>query len=316
MPYTEDEARRLVIEAGRRLLRENLVARTWGNISARIGSDRFVITPSGRAYETLREEDLAVVSIVDGSSGGDIKPSSEKGVHCSAYALRSGVDFVIHTHQFYASAVGAAGRDTSFAPCAGYGLPGTKKLRKNVERCIGDNPDKKAFLMEKHGAVCLGGNCDDAFENVQELERDCRELFERRVGPVERGQVKEAELDLSAWPHAVRAEGIFAVAYSGLGRTLPAWIDDFAQIVGVGARCADSEHLSDALRGRNAALIRGEGAVCTGNTADDAQAAAAILEKNCAAAFYAAGARPLGMLDAMLQRQVYLRKYSKQIDSH
>ena len=35
MAYTEQEARKLVVEAGRRLLERGLVARTWGNISAR-----------------------------------------------------------------------------------------------------------------------------------------------------------------------------------------------------------------------------------------------------------------------------------------
>ena len=53
MAYTEQEARTLVVEAGRRLLERGLVARTWGNISARISEHRFVITPSGLAYETM-----------------------------------------------------------------------------------------------------------------------------------------------------------------------------------------------------------------------------------------------------------------------
>ena len=90
MYYTEEEARRIVIEAGHRLLESKLVARTWGNISARISETEFVITPSGRAYETLGEEDLVTVK-TDGLYEGDIKPSSERGVHADAYALRNDV---------------------------------------------------------------------------------------------------------------------------------------------------------------------------------------------------------------------------------
>ena len=58
MSYTEEEARRLVVDAGIRLVKEGLTARTWGNISARISDSEFIITPSGMAYESLRPGDL------------------------------------------------------------------------------------------------------------------------------------------------------------------------------------------------------------------------------------------------------------------
>ena len=83
--YEETEARRLVIEAGLRLVREGLIARTWGNISARISEEQFVITPSGRAYDDLKPEELVVVNVADCAYEGDIKPSSEKGIHAEAY---------------------------------------------------------------------------------------------------------------------------------------------------------------------------------------------------------------------------------------
>lgn len=109
-------ARALVIEAGYKLLESELVARTWGNISVRISDTEFVITPSGRAYETLTPADLVKVRIDDLSYTGNIKPSSEKGIHADAYALRPDVNFVIHTHQLYASAIGVEDQDMPFAP--------------------------------------------------------------------------------------------------------------------------------------------------------------------------------------------------------
>ena len=81
MAYEIEEAKRLVIEAGKKLIETGLIARTWGNVSARISDTQFVITPSGRAYETLTPDELVVVNIDDCSYEGDIKPSSEKGVH-------------------------------------------------------------------------------------------------------------------------------------------------------------------------------------------------------------------------------------------
>ena len=95
MAYTEHEARKLVVEAGRRLLERGLVARTWGNISARVSDTHFIITPSGMAYDTMTEDHLVLVDGRDGSYQGERKPSSERGIHADAYRLRPAVNFVI-----------------------------------------------------------------------------------------------------------------------------------------------------------------------------------------------------------------------------
>ena len=52
MAYTEAEARRLVVEAGRKLLEQGLVARTWGNVSARVSESCFIITPKASLSKT------------------------------------------------------------------------------------------------------------------------------------------------------------------------------------------------------------------------------------------------------------------------
>ena len=100
MAYTEAEARNLVILSARRLVDAGLTARTWGNLSARISDEQFVITPSGLGYDIMEPEDLVIVNISDLSYEGNRKPSSEKGIHADAYRLRPEVNFVIHTHQF------------------------------------------------------------------------------------------------------------------------------------------------------------------------------------------------------------------------
>ena len=65
MAYDVEEAKKLVVEAGKKLLETGLIARTWGNVSARISDTQFVITPSGRAYDTLTPEEVVVVNIDD-----------------------------------------------------------------------------------------------------------------------------------------------------------------------------------------------------------------------------------------------------------
>ena len=143
MAYLESEARELVAAAGRRLKREGLIARTWGNLSARISDTQFVITPSGMDYDMIGPDDLVPVRISDCSYEGERKPSSEKGIHADAYRLRPEVNFVIHTHQDQASVFGILGKPLEtedndsvlgrLIPCAEYGLPSTKKLTGRAE---------------------------------------------------------------------------------------------------------------------------------------------------------------------------------------
>ena len=104
-------AKELVIKAGKEVVASGLIARTWGNISCRIDDKQFVITPSGRAYEDLTPDEIVLVNIEDLAYDGDVKPSSEKGIHAEAYKLRPEVNFVIHTHQMQASVVSALGFD-------------------------------------------------------------------------------------------------------------------------------------------------------------------------------------------------------------
>lgn len=180
-------AKELVIKAGKELVESGLIARTWGNISCRISDTQFVITPSGRAYETLTPEEIVLVNIEDLEYEGEIKPSSEKGIHAACYKLRPEVNFVIHTHQINASIVSALGMDINEVegenaeiigtnvPIASYGLPGTKKLRKGVIDAI-TRSDSKAAVMAHHGAVCMGVDYDDAFKVAKSLEDVCEKF--------------------------------------------------------------------------------------------------------------------------------------------
>jgi len=317
--YSEKEARELVIEAGHKLLEKKLVARTWGNISARISESEFIITPSGKGYDTLRPEDLVKVKIADCSWDGNIKPSSEKGVHADAYRLRPEADFVIHTHQFYASAVAAEEKDTDFAPCAAYGLPGTKKLRKNVSACISENPREKAFLLAKHGTLLIGNNADEAFSLAAELEENSRAAFLKRVPDSDReyaGYIDPDSVKPDEFAYAALQQDPYVSECCRTGLRQRPYVDDFAQMIGVSMNCCDrsARAIKIAAAGRNAVLVKGVGAICFGNTMEDALAAAMIVSKNCACACYVRNAKPLGIADSALQRYVYLNKYSKQKD--
>ncbi len=355
MYYSETEARKLVIEAGLRLLENKLIARTWGNISARISKDEFIITPSGRAYDRLTPDDLVKVKVSDCSYRGNVKPSSEKGVHAAAYALRAHVGFIIHTHQYYASAVAAECRDIRTAPCAAYGLPGTTRLKKAVSESIRNNPYESTFLMARHGTLILGSDMEEAFRKAESLEDKCKNLVESRVRPVpvEAGRdFDTSKINIKALPCVKVVSDPYIMKCIEKGKPVGSFIDDFAQIAGpdiqvvecdewaaerallgystntaakefalkvpmTGAldRMGGQQPALNSVIGRNAVLVKGVGAVCAGKDESDAEAIAMIVSKNCAAACYTKYARPLGAIDARLQRYIYLTKYSKKMDA-
>ncbi len=189
MAYEIQEAKELVVKAGKELIEKGLIARTWGNVSARISDTQFVITPSGRAYEDLTPEEIVVVNIEDCSYEGDIKPSSEKGVHAAAYRHHPTVDFVIHTHQKAATIVSITGMEIRNVynefrdvlgdkiPCAAYAMSTTDSLRKKVERCIEMNPSARAIMMMHHGTLCMGDDYDHAFALAESMEKCCEKVI-------------------------------------------------------------------------------------------------------------------------------------------
>ncbi len=185
-----EKARDAVIEVGVQLVEKGLIARTWGNVSCRIGSDCFLITPSGKSYRSLTPAEIVIVNLKDCSYQGNVEPSSEVGVHAEVYRQRPDVNFVIHTHQPCASAVSALRDDidlSAVGPAAAsfvgdkvcsvaYALPGTKELRENVALAL-QRSQGKAFLISAHGALCLGVDSQEAFSIALSLEKACLEYI-------------------------------------------------------------------------------------------------------------------------------------------
>ncbi len=298
-----DEIRARVAETGRMLLEKKLVARTWGNISERIDEERFAISPSGLDYLHTEPEDVAIVKLEDMTWEGRRKPSSEKGIHAAAYRIFPDVNFVIHTHQNFASALGLGGfSNDRMTPeqkeklgevyTAGYGLPGTKKLAGNVTAAY--ELGARVVFMEHHGVVICGRSRDEAFEMANILEEACK------------AQVKGVDVNEPA-----------SVQLARLGIPLPAQLDDMAQMIGKEIPVVENNPtvIAAALQKINVVIVKGKGIQVTSDDPEDI-AALEILAEKAATAFL--HTRALGIkaklsgFDAWLMRTVYKLKYSKQ----
>lgn len=96
-------------------------------------------------YGSIAPEDIALCDLATGKWTGPRRPSGERAVHALAYSMFEDVNFVIHTHQTYASALGLCGykpgcftgeerQQLGGVTVAGYGLPGTKDAAKRDAR--------------------------------------------------------------------------------------------------------------------------------------------------------------------------------------
>lgn len=324
------EAQKKVAETGKMLLEQGLVARTWGNVSCRINDKSFAITPSGLDYIGMTEEDIAVVETETGEWQGTHKPSGERGVHRAAYMTYSDVNFVIHTHQTYATAIGLAGFDNLIITeeekkalggieLAGYGLPGTKKLTENVRKAL--EKGAKVVLMAHHGALICGKDREDAFSKAVLLEQICKKCT--------KGQLTEnpkidtelyAELRRKIKVNYKYAEivdtGEVAMCANST-RKIKAQVDDMAQMIGssIVTVIGNTDSIINALNKAEAILVPEIGAVVKAENEDDMKAMGILVEKAaiCYLHTKAQGkAATLSTFDTKLMRFVYKLKYSKQ----
>ena len=317
--------REQVAGTGRLLLEKKLVARTWGNFSARLDEEHFVITPSGLGYEHMGADDLVRCRLSDGSWEGSRKPSSEKGIHAAAYDRFGEVGFVIHTHQACATALGLSPPERlriteeerealGGLAWAEYGLPGTKKLRDAVAAAL--KTGAHTVLMKHHGVLICGVDRADALRRAALLEEICRRscrcdepLPAARDGAVLLGRIRQE------FPNAALEQGDASRAWSALRLPLRAQLDDMAQMIGARIPCAEDERALRALLRKHAAVFVPElGAVVCAEDAEDTEALRVLTDKAALAALHTRALHcrtALSVFDCALMRQVYRLKYAK-----
>jgi len=324
--------RESVAETGRILLEKKLVARTWGNISARIpdSENLFCITPSGLGYENLTGNDIPVYDMETETWQGSRKPSSEKRIHGACYKIFSDVNFVIHTHQDYATAIGLVDAEnlsmteeekSLLGPIsiATYGLPGTKKLKKGVEEAL--NKGSKVVLMIHHGAVICGADREDAIHKAEVLETVCKRNIQLKIGEeLSDNQLVKGKCDLldeilKIYPDAELLNSPLMVELAERG-SFKAQTDDMAQMLGGKLKSVDADlkKILAVLEKQDAVLVKKIGCIVKAEDKDDVEALELLITKAAIAKMYTNACNKkiaLSGFDCWLMRTVYKNKYSK-----
>ena len=106
------EKRKEVIKYSIKLNTTKLSPLRSGNISVRSEEDNiqgFLITPSGKKYDSLKEDDIVFVSN-DGNHDINLKPSSEWRFHKDIYLKKPDAKAIVHAHSPHATAVSSHGK--------------------------------------------------------------------------------------------------------------------------------------------------------------------------------------------------------------
>jgi len=170
------EVRRAVTELHQELVRNQLVAWTSGNLSARVpGEDLVVIKPSGVTYDALTPESMVVVDLDGEVVEGEFAPSSDTATHCFIYRAMPDVGGVAHTHSGYATAWAARGEEipcvlTAMAdefggpiPLGPFALIGGEEIGHGIVETLGSHRSP-AVLMRSHGVFTIGATAHDALK--------------------------------------------------------------------------------------------------------------------------------------------------------
>ncbi len=184
-----EKLREELVQLHLELPKNNLVAWTSGNISARDPETNLVvIKPSGVRFEHLTPQNMVVVDIDGNVVEGDYKASSDTASHCYVYRHMPEVYGVVHTHSRYATAFAVVGRSipchtTAMGdefggeiPCGGFALVGGDEIGQRVVEAL-RNSRSPSCLLVNHGVFAVGPSAEKAVKAAVMTEDNAAIMF-------------------------------------------------------------------------------------------------------------------------------------------
>ena len=188
------ELKKEVIKYAQKLNSTNLSPLRSGNVSVRAtqdGVEGFLLTPSGKRYETFIPEDIVFLALKEKYDNlklfnTGLNPSSEWRFHQDIYLKKIEAKAIVHAHSPHATAVSSHGKSIpafhymvalaggADIKCSENATFGTDELSINILKAL---EKRKACLMSNHGQVAFGTNLKQAFELAEEVENICHQYI-------------------------------------------------------------------------------------------------------------------------------------------
>lgn len=231
----EQSLREEIVKVGQLMYQKGFICASDGNISARLGKGRILITPSGLHKGFLQPDQLLIVNEngerVDSrlSANRKLKPTSELPMHLEAYRQRPDIQAVVHAHPPITIALSIAGIPLAdcllpevmvflgLIPTTKYATPSSEENMFAIRSLI-TNHD--AIVLQRHGSLTVGDSPMQGFMRLETVEQNSRIAFMlAQLGvrnPLEPAEVKKLLLQREK-----------------MGLTRPGEAEQFCEVCGV-----------------------------------------------------------------------------------
>lgn len=176
---TDYEAKKSIIEVGKRMYDKGFVASNDGNISCKVGPNTIWTTPTGVSKGFMTPDMLVKMNFDGKVLMGKNKPSSEVKMHIRVYTENPDVMAVTHAHPPVATSFAIAGINLDRAilpeavvnlgsvPIAHYATPGSQDVPDSIAPYCNTH---NAVLLANHGALSWGKDILEAYHRLESLE--------------------------------------------------------------------------------------------------------------------------------------------------
>ena len=188
----ENEAKKLIVDIGRRMYEAGFVASNDGNISIRLDDGSIIATPSGVSKGYMNEEMLIKIDGDGNVLAGSGKVSSEIKMHLIAYKTNPDINSVCHSHSPYATSFASAEQpldctiiaesvlSLGSVPCIPYEELGTERVALGIKPYLFSHG---GLLMAHHGVVTWGKDIMQAYSRMESIEHLARiNLYSKLIG--------------------------------------------------------------------------------------------------------------------------------------
>ena len=181
-----------VCDIGRRIWMREYCDGNGGNISCRLGQDRYICTPTGVSKGFMTPDMLCMVDGNGKQLAGTWKRTSEFLSHAAIYKSTPEAFSVCHAHPCYAGAFAVKGIQpparlipelevfvgtVAYAP---YMTPGSPEMADEIFKRA---PKHQSIIMGNHGVICWGKSVEDAYFKMEITDAYCRTIIHAQSLP-------------------------------------------------------------------------------------------------------------------------------------
>jgi L-fuculose-phosphate aldolase len=177
--------KREIVRVGRKLWERGYVDGNGGNISARVGENYVICTPTLLSKGDLTEDDLCLLDMNGRQRLGYRAQTSETSLHLAMYRANPKARAIVHCHPPATTAYAIAGVEppTGYVPeyevivgpvgLSPYETPGTKAFADSVLKHVHEH---NTILLANHGVVSWADTVTHAEWCVEVLDNYCKTL--------------------------------------------------------------------------------------------------------------------------------------------